>query len=94
MKIDILEFVEGARKAKGVAVIIDVFRAFSVACYAFDAGAARIIATAEVSRSISSLKKNTEIQFLSVKEMRKKLKDLILATVRQKLLKPIFQGKL
>jgi 2-phosphosulfolactate phosphatase len=45
MKIDILEFVEGARNAKGVVVIIDVFRAFSVACYAFDAGAARIIAT-------------------------------------------------
>lgn len=44
MKIDILEFVDGAQEAKGVAVIIDVFRAFSVACYAFDAGAARIIA--------------------------------------------------
>ena len=39
------------RKAKGVAVIIDVFRAFSVACYAFDSGAVRIIATAEVSEA-------------------------------------------
>ena len=47
MKIEILEFVEGAHRAKGVAVIIDVFRAFSVGCYAFDAGAVRIIATAE-----------------------------------------------
>jgi 2-phosphosulfolactate phosphatase len=46
MKIEILEFVEGAKKAKGIAVIIDVFRAFSVSCYAFDAGAVRIIATA------------------------------------------------
>jgi 2-phosphosulfolactate phosphatase len=46
MKVDILEFVEGARKARGVVVIIDVFRAFSVSCYAYDAGAARIIATA------------------------------------------------
>jgi 2-phosphosulfolactate phosphatase len=45
MKIEILEFIEGARKAKGVTVIIDVFRAFSVSCYAYDAGAARIIAT-------------------------------------------------
>jgi 2-phosphosulfolactate phosphatase len=44
MRIDILEFVDGAQEAAGVAVIIDVFRAFSVACYAFDAGAARIIA--------------------------------------------------
>jgi len=45
MKIEILEFVKGASKARGVAVIIDVFRAFSVACYASDAGASRLIAT-------------------------------------------------
>jgi 2-phosphosulfolactate phosphatase len=48
MKVEILEFVEGARKALGVTVIIDVFRAFSVGCYAYDAGAAGIIATAGV----------------------------------------------
>lgn len=51
MKVEIVEFVEGARKAKGLAVIIDVFRAFSVACYAIDAGAVRIIATSEVSEA-------------------------------------------
>lgn len=51
MKIEILEFTNGAKRARGVAVIIDVFRAFSVACYAFEGGAARIIATAEVSES-------------------------------------------
>jgi 2-phosphosulfolactate phosphatase len=44
MKIEILEFVEGARKAKGVVVIIDVFRAFTVGCYVSYAGAVRIIA--------------------------------------------------
>jgi 2-phosphosulfolactate phosphatase len=52
MKVEILEFVEGARTAKGVVVIIDVFRAFSVACYAFDAGAVRIIAASEVSKAL------------------------------------------
>jgi 2-phosphosulfolactate phosphatase len=57
MKVDILEFVEGARNAKGVAVIIDVFRAFSVACYAVDAGAVRIIATSEVSEAFQLKKK-------------------------------------
>jgi 2-phosphosulfolactate phosphatase len=57
MKIEILEFVEGARNAKGVAVIIDVFRAFSVACYAFDSGAVRIIATSEVSEAFLLKKK-------------------------------------
>lgn len=52
MKVEIAEFVEGARNAKGIAVIIDVFRAFSVACYAFDAGAVRIIATSEISEAL------------------------------------------
>lgn len=51
MKIEILEFAEGAARARGVTVIIDVFRAFSLACYAFDAGAAGIIATAKVEEA-------------------------------------------
>jgi 2-phosphosulfolactate phosphatase len=51
MKTEILEFVDGAKNAKGIVVIIDVFRAFSVACYAVDAGAVRIIATSEVSEA-------------------------------------------
>jgi 2-phosphosulfolactate phosphatase len=57
MKVEILEFVEGARRAKGVAVIIDVFRAFSVGCYAFDSGAAGIIATSGVEDAIQLRKK-------------------------------------
>jgi len=46
MQIEMLDFVAGARAARGVAVIIDVFRAFSVACYAVAQGAARIIPVA------------------------------------------------
>ena len=34
MQINILQFVEGAKKAQGIVVIIDVFRAFSFECYA------------------------------------------------------------
>ena len=52
MKIEILEFVEGARLAEGVAVIIDVFRAFSVACYAFESGASSMIATGSVASAM------------------------------------------
>jgi 2-phosphosulfolactate phosphatase len=52
MKIEILEFIEGAQKAKGLVVIIDVFRAFSVACYAFDAGASRVIAVGSVEAAL------------------------------------------
>ncbi|MBN1276896.1 MAG: 2-phosphosulfolactate phosphatase [Deltaproteobacteria bacterium] len=47
MQIVISEFREGARQARGLTVIIDVFRAFSVACYAVDSGASRIIATGD-----------------------------------------------
>jgi 2-phosphosulfolactate phosphatase len=43
MEIRINEFIQGAKKAEGLTVIIDVFRAFSVACYAFDGGVRRII---------------------------------------------------
>jgi 2-phosphosulfolactate phosphatase len=57
MKINILEFVDGARKATGLTVIIDVFRAFSVACYAIDAGATRIIATSDISEAFSLKRK-------------------------------------
>jgi 2-phosphosulfolactate phosphatase len=39
MTIEILQLLEGARQATGMAVIIDVFRAFSTACYAIDRGA-------------------------------------------------------
>lgn len=45
MRIEISEFEEGARQARGLTVIIDVFRAFSAECYAVDSGASRIIAT-------------------------------------------------
>ncbi|HET6559569.1 MAG TPA: 2-phosphosulfolactate phosphatase [Prolixibacteraceae bacterium] len=42
MEIKILQLLEGARQAKGLTVIIDVFRAFSTACYAFGNGVQRI----------------------------------------------------
>jgi len=38
MDIEILQLLEGARKAQGLTVIIDVFRAFSTACYAIGNG--------------------------------------------------------
>lgn len=71
MKIEILEFVEGARKAKGVAVIIDVFRAFSVGCYAFDAGAVRIIAAAGVDDAFQLKKKYINSVLVGEREEKK-----------------------
>ena len=43
MNIRILQLVEGARKAKGLTVVIDVFRAFSVEAYFFARGVKEII---------------------------------------------------
>jgi 2-phosphosulfolactate phosphatase len=43
MNIEIYHLIEGARQAEGLAVIIDVFRAFSTACYAIRNGAKEII---------------------------------------------------
>lgn len=44
MNIKILELIEGARQAKGLTVIIDVYRAFSLETYLFAAGAEKILA--------------------------------------------------
>src|SRR5665213_341384 len=46
--IEILDFEAGARAACGVAIVIDVFRAFSLACYAFANGARRMIPVADI----------------------------------------------
>ena len=52
MQIELLDQVAGARAARGVAIIIDVFRAFSVACYASSRGATRIIPIGEVEEAL------------------------------------------
>ena len=43
MQIRVVDHVAGAQSAQGIAVVIDVFRAFSVAAYAFSRGAATVI---------------------------------------------------
>jgi len=48
LNIQILHLIEGARQAKGLAVIIDVFRAFSTACYVVQNGASEIIPVGDV----------------------------------------------
>lgn len=43
MNVRILQLIEGAKKARGLTVIIDVFRAFSLEAYLFANGAEKII---------------------------------------------------
>ena len=48
MNIRILHMIEGAKAARGIAVIIDVFRAFTVETYLMRGGAAKIIPVGDV----------------------------------------------
>ncbi len=52
MQIEILQLTEGAKNAKGTTVVIDVFRAFSTACYLFAAGAARIFPVEQIEEAL------------------------------------------
>jgi len=72
MTIEILEFVEGAKTAEGLTVIIDVFRAFSVACYAFDSGVSRFIATGSLEEALR-LKKEYRNPMLAGERDEKKI---------------------
>ncbi|MFW5820231.1 MAG: 2-phosphosulfolactate phosphatase [Bacteroidota bacterium] len=60
MKISILHLVEGAKKARGLTVIIDVFRAFSLAAYAFGAGVEKIIPVGKVETAFKLKEENQD----------------------------------
>jgi len=60
MQISILHLLEGAKVAKGLTVIIDVFRAFSTACYVFHFGAKKIISVGNLDYAYELKEKNNE----------------------------------
>lgn len=60
MKIQILQLLRGATEARGLTVIIDVFRAFSTACYAFQQGAQKIFPVGDINIAYEMKKKNPE----------------------------------
>jgi 2-phosphosulfolactate phosphatase len=92
MKIEILEFVEGTRRASGVTVIIDVFRAFSVACYVFDSGAVRLIVTAEVQKAFD-LKKIYKNSVLSGERGERKIEGFDFGNSPTEIIKADLTGK-
>lgn len=51
MEIRQLDMLEGAKEATGLTVIIDVFRAFSLACYAIGNGAERILPVGDIEEA-------------------------------------------
>ncbi|MFP3950974.1 MAG: 2-phosphosulfolactate phosphatase [Candidatus Bathyarchaeia archaeon] len=60
LKINRLRLIEGAKKAIGCAVIIDVFRAFTTAAYAFENGATRIYPVKTVDKAFLLKEENPE----------------------------------
>ena len=52
-QIEILHLLEGAEKAEGLSVVIDVFRAFSLECWAYAAGVKQIIPVGRVEEAFA-----------------------------------------
>jgi 2-phosphosulfolactate phosphatase len=92
MKIEILEFISGAKQARGVVVIIDVFRAFSVACYAFDSGAIQYIAVGD-AKSAFELQKRYNNSVLVGEREEKKIEGFDFGNSPTEILKVNLKGK-
>lgn len=71
MEIQILNGIDGARQANGLAVIIDVFRAFSTACYACSNGAEMIIPVGSVDAARALKRKHPEYILMGERKARK-----------------------
>ncbi len=65
------EFVEGAGRAEGIAVIIDVFRAFSTACYLYGQGAGKILVTDSLKQSFEYKEENPNTLLIGERNERK-----------------------
>lgn len=59
-KINILHLIKGAKKVDGITVIIDVFRAFTTACYVFNNGAKNIIPVDTLEKAYNLKKRNSD----------------------------------
>ena len=71
MEIQILQLLDGARQARGLTVIIDVFRAFSTACYAYHSGAAKIIPVGSIDLAYRLKKQNPDYILLGERNEQK-----------------------
>jgi 2-phosphosulfolactate phosphatase len=71
MNIQILQLLEGAKTAKGLTVIIDVFRAFSTACYVFDYGAEKIIPIGNIDTANKLRKQNPDFLLIGERNEQK-----------------------
>ncbi len=68
MKIQILLGLQNAHKAEGLAVVIDVFRAFTTACYLFDQGVSRVFPVSSLEEARSLKKKYPALKLVGENE--------------------------
>lgn len=68
MKTNHLRLISGATQAKGLTVIIDVFRAFSTSCYLFANGAERIFPIGTLESAYEMKRKNPDFILIGERE--------------------------
>lgn len=71
MRVETRDFVAGAKEAEGIAVIIDVFRAFSVVCYAFGQGAKEIIPVGTIEEALEWRERKPDVLLIGERHARK-----------------------
>lgn len=71
MEIRVTDFVAGAQNAEGITVIIDVFRAFSVACYLFAKNASCILPVGAIDQAWALKKKKPHAVMIGEREGKK-----------------------
>ena len=71
MEVKILQLLDGAKDATGLTVIIDVFRAFSTACYVYDLGAVKIFPIGEIEQAYRLKEKNHDFVLIGERNEQK-----------------------
>ena len=61
MNVQILQLIEGAKKATGVTVVIDVFRAMTVESHLYSLGAEKIIPVGDIEAAYNYKKANSDV---------------------------------
>lgn len=92
MNIQILQGFEGAEQATGLAVIIDVFRAFSFACYAVNNGAKRVYPIDKIE-TVNEMSQNISDSIRCGERHEKKVPEFDFGNSPTHILEENFEGK-
>lgn len=93
MEIRHLEFAEGAARATGVAVIIDVFRAFTTACYLYHQGVREVLVTGDPRLAFAHREKDPQGTILVGERNEKKIEGFDMGNSPSEVLRHDLHGK-